>query len=225
MTPCDRAPDARAPGTASLLAAAGVAAVGFVAIGVHVAERGAGIVDEPVARSIRGLDAPLADAVMAAITHAGGRPFLTVVVVVTAVIAARRRYWRGAWVVIGNALVIGALSMILKELYARERPAFAPVIPLPESYSFPSGHAIGALGVYGAVAAVIVALAPRARGAAIAVVVPLVLAIGASRVYLGVHWPLDVLAGYLAAVPPLAATVLLLRARPPPPAPAAAMRP
>ena len=146
---------------------------------------------------------------------------LAVAIAVTAVVAARRRYWRAAWALIANGIAAGLLNRLLKLTFARDRPALDPVIPLPESHSFPSGHAMSALAVYGAIAAVVIALAPRARAAVLAVTVPLVLAIGLSRVYLGVHWPLDVLAGFAAAVPVLAATLLLLRAPPARPRPAA----
>jgi membrane-associated phospholipid phosphatase len=67
------------------------------------------------------------------------------------------------------------------------------------------------VAVYGAIAAVIVHLAPRARVPVIVGAILLVAAIGLSRVYLGVHWPLDVLAGYAAAIPLVAVTVHLVR--------------
>ena len=102
-------------------------------------------------------------------------------------------------------------------MFTRARPALEPTIPLPESYSFPSGHAMTGLAVYGALAAVIIHRVPRARAAVLAAAVPLVLAIGVSRVYLGVHWPSDVLAGFAAATPILVGTVRLLRAGGPPP--------
>jgi undecaprenyl-diphosphatase len=203
--------------TVATFAAAIAAAFVFVAIAVAVVDGRAGVIDEPVARAvgrIRQLDAPLLDAIIAAITHAGGRPVVALAIAVTAAFAARRRYWRAVWVLIATGLAAWLLNALLKLLFARERPALQTLIPLPESYSFPSGHAMSALAVYGAIAVVVIALAPRARAAVLAVTVLLVLAIGLSRLYLGVHWPLDVLAGFAAAVPLLVAAVLLLRAPP-----------
>ena len=94
---------------------------------------------------------------------------------------------------------MGALDFLLKLAFHRPRPVpfFGPV---PSSFSFPSGHAFGALCFYGVLAAI---FATRARGKAAksciwAVAILLTGAIGLSRIYLGVHYPSDVIAGYCA---------------------------
>jgi len=97
-------------------------------------------------------------------------------------------------------LGVAALDVALKHAFHRPRPvAFFGVTP--SSYSFPSGHALGSLCFYGMLAAI---LAPcvRGRGAKFCIwmaTVVLVGMIGFSRVYLGVHYPSDVMAGYCAA--------------------------
>ena len=71
----------------------------------------------------------------------------------------------------------------------------------PSSYSFPSGHALGSLCFYGILAAILAGRA-RGRGAEFCIWVATVLLvgmIGLSRIYLGVHYPSDVIAGYCAA--------------------------
>jgi undecaprenyl-diphosphatase len=95
-----------------------------------------------------------------------------------------------------------ALNQILKLVYHRIRPEAYFDYLRPTSYSFPSGHAIVSACFYGMLAMILAArvrgLAARAGiGLAAAIVV---IAIGLSRVYLGVHHPTDVLAGYLLAV-------------------------
>ena len=89
----------------------------------------------------------------------------------------------------------------LKFLFQRARPP-AFFGSEPETYSFPSGHALFSLCFYG-VLAIAAARAMQSRamktGIWIATVL-LVLAIGWTRIYLGVHYPSDVLGGYLVAI-------------------------
>ena len=98
-------------------------------------------------------------------------------------------------------LGVAALDVALKHAFHRPRPV-AFFGATPSSYSFPSGHALGSLCFYGILAAI---LAARARGGGakfcvwMAAVV-LVGMIGFSRIYLGMHYPSDVIAGYCAAV-------------------------
>ena len=96
-------------------------------------------------------------------------------------------------------LGMAALDLLLKSAFHRPRPV-AFFGPSPSSYSFPSGHAFGALCFYGVLAAI---FAARARGHAAkwciwAVAIFLIGMIGLSRIYLGVHYPSDVIAGYCA---------------------------
>ena len=100
--------------------------------------------------------------------------------------------------------VVGAqvLDETLKLVFHRHRPAAFFGYRDPASYSFPSGHAFSSSCFYGVLAAIVGARmdSRRQRILVWATVAFLVLLIGFSRVYLGVHYPSDVLAGYAAAV-------------------------
>jgi undecaprenyl-diphosphatase len=100
------------------------------------------------------------------------------------------------------------LNQTLKGLFVRPRPQlFGPELEIlgrrfdyPKSYSFPSGHAVTAVVLFGTLAYLIVRLEPtvRMRRITLTLAALLILLIGLSRMYLGVHYPSDVLAGYLA---------------------------
>jgi undecaprenyl-diphosphatase len=93
-----------------------------------------------------------------------------------------------------------ALNLLLKELFARPRPFFVdPLLPVT-GYSFPSGHAMVALVAYGMLAyfAILALRSWQARAAVVLGTSLLVLLIGFSRMYLGVHYFSDVLAGFAA---------------------------
>jgi undecaprenyl-diphosphatase len=110
------------------------------------------------------------------------------------------RGWRRGGILVGVTLT-GALLLNwgLKTIFARVRPeAFFQYYPAPESYSFPSGHALVATCFFGGVA-VLWSHRLRSRLAQTlvwAAALVSIFLIGVSRVYLGVHYPTDVIGGY-----------------------------
>jgi membrane-associated phospholipid phosphatase len=129
-----------------------------------------------------------------------GYGFLLFALLIAFMFFARLRWLRAAaWlaVTMSGALL---LDLTLKYAYHRHRPkAFFGASP--ESYSYPSGHALCSLCFYGVLAGL---LSARIQPLLWRIVIwsaaaLLVIAIGFSRIYLGVHYPSDVLGGYLAA--------------------------
>jgi undecaprenyl-diphosphatase len=109
--------------------------------------------------------------------------------------------WRLSAILLLVSTVGGSLlTTVLKAVFGRARPELFDSGYTASFYSFPSGHATVAVGFYGALTLI---LAYRFRGptrwAMATCGVSLVLLIGFSRLYLGVHYPTDVLAGFLAA--------------------------
>lgn len=143
-------------------------------------------------------------------TALGGTPFLTLLTIVLAGFFAARR--EGGKIAILLAAVIGQtlLSHYLKDLFGRPRPDIVPHLVDISSKSFPSGHATSAAAVYLTLAALIAReINERAvRLYVYFVAMVLALLIGASRVYLGVHYPTDVIGG-LSFGAAWAATVLI----------------
>jgi undecaprenyl-diphosphatase len=109
---------------------------------------------------------------------------------------------RGALLVVVTLAGAGLLNWLLKFSFARVRPGSFFDYPLPGSPSFPSGHALYAASVFGGLAVLLTArVRNRLLQVAIwAVALSLILLVGASRVYLGVHYPSDVVAGYAIGV-------------------------
>lgn len=128
-----------------------------------------------------------------------GGPIGTAVVAGLAVVVLLRAARRGDAVFVVLA-VLGstALVAVLKVIYERARPDNGSAIPLPHSYSFPSGHAATAVVLYGALGLLLAGRArSRPRAAAwLAAAFFMALAIGASRVLLNVHFVSDVAAGF-----------------------------
>src|SRR5690606_36146757 len=111
-----------------------------------------------------------------------------------------------------------ALNLILKALYDRPRPDVVPTIVTSQSPAFPSGHALSAFAIYGTLAYLVARLepSPRLRTATWTITALIILAVGVSRVYLGVHHPSDVLAGFAIALPGSASPAAAARAGPAP---------
>jgi undecaprenyl-diphosphatase len=128
----------------------------------------------------------------------GGPAVLAALGAVLTALFVWRRWWRGAILLPMAMLGAGVLDTALKFAFRRTRPTAFFDYPLPASYSFPSGHALFAFCFFTAGAAL---LAPRLQHRVLrwlvwAAAAMLVLAIGFSRIYLGVHYPSDVIAGY-----------------------------
>lgn len=104
--------------------------------------------------------------------------------------------------IFGTAGLIGfILSITLKLLFARPRPEISMLVPM-DSFSYPSGHSMNGFIFYGLLAYYLIAFTKRELLEVIVAVisVTMILLIGASRIYLGVHYPTDVLAGYVAGL-------------------------
>lgn len=158
--------------------------------------------DERVRAAINEHASPVLTSAMRFITIFGSTIFLIILCLCVVLIFVRIK-WRHAARLFGLTMA-GALVLntVLKLSFHRARPTPYFGIVTPSSYSFPSGHALYALCCYGTLAVIITSrLQSRAaRLIAWTAAGALILLVGFSRIYLGVHYPSDVLAGYTAAV-------------------------
>ncbi|CAM5795385.1 phosphatase PAP2 family protein [Rhizobacter fulvus] len=160
------------------------------------AQAALGAADELITQGVR--DVPLvALHFFAAVTRLGDVATMTVLCIAVAIglVVLRRRWLAFAWVVAiaGN----GLLNQTLKHVFERVRPLHDDGLVLAHGFSFPSGHSSGAVVGYGMLAYVATRLLPP-RWHLTIWIAALVLAftIGASRMFLRVHFASDVLAGF-----------------------------
>ena len=153
---------------------------------------------------------PVGARVFNVITQLGSPTAMIALGAVGALVIWRKRQhtlliaWAAAFV--GGALV----DFIVKETVRRARPAFGTAYLHGHTYSFPSGHSMGSTIGYGMLVYMSVLAWPagsRARRIAIAAGILFVAAVGVSRIYLGVHYPSDVIGGYVAGAAWLAVCI------------------
>jgi membrane-associated phospholipid phosphatase len=182
-------------------------ALAFLALAAVVNGRGYVGFDQTVIAAVQGL--PIPAGTWEAITAAGGILLVPVGVALVAWLVLRRQYRLA--VIVAVALIAGTLfTEGVKQLVARPRPPGQPTVYAP-GYSFPSGHTLNSTVTYGLMAFVASrsALPLAARRAIVAILVALIAAIGLSRIALGVHYPSDVLAGWLAGTAIVATVVVV----------------
>jgi membrane-associated phospholipid phosphatase len=130
----------------------------------------------------------------------GGEKFCSYVTQLGDVGFALRRQWAAVLGLASAGIGAALLNNLLKVVFHRGRPIFATEFITRPSWSFPSGHAMDSMAGYGFLAFLLIQQTrddARRKAIALAAAV-LILLVGFSRIYLGVHYPSDVIGGYLA---------------------------
>lgn len=154
--------------------------------------------DESVRQSVHEFASPALTIIMQTASFLGSTLFLIVFGVIIVIALYLRKHRRGA--ILFTITTVGAsiLLVTLKLAFRRVRPEpFFDTI-LPASYSFPSGHSLAAFCFYGALAEILSERTDKLWQQTLVWIsaVTMILLIGISRIYLGVHHPSDVVAGY-----------------------------
>lgn len=139
---------------------------------------------------------------MVELTALGGYPLLTIIVAIVVIYLLISRMYGPALFTVISIVTGTAVSHLLKLAYDRPRPDLVEQLVSVHTPSFPSGHATMSAVVYLTLASLIVRLvdSTAVRVYVLVVATLLTLSIGISRVYLGVHWPSDVAAGWALGV-------------------------
>jgi undecaprenyl-diphosphatase len=158
--------------------------------------------DDATRASVHAWASPPLTSFMQVISFMGSTRFLFAATTVATLIMIWVKWKREAILFPITMIGAGLLNMTLKLSFQRARPVpFFDLLP-PRSYSFPSGHSLASFCFYGVLAAMLSARIQSRRWRLVfwAGAIVIVLLMGLSRIYLGVHYTTDVLAGYAAAL-------------------------
>jgi undecaprenyl-diphosphatase len=195
--------------------------LGFIALSDEVREKDTQHLDERVLLSLRRADnveVPIGPHGLAEVardvTALGSVSVLTLMVCAVSGFLVLVRRWRTLALVVGSTVGGALVNSLLKSLFARPRPTVVPHLTDVLTESFPSGHAMLSAIVYLTLGALLAQLTERRRLKAylVGVALLLTLLIGLTRVYLGVHYPTDVLGGWMAGLAWALLTALVARA-------------
>lgn len=145
---------------------------------------------------LHGYTNPSLDAVMLTITQLGDPSVVVIIVTVTLGMLWLQNHRSEAKIFAIACLGAVILNSGMKLFFAKPRPHLFPSLISETSFSFPSGHALGSLVMYGFLAYLLSSHFPKFSQFIYALAVVTIAAIGLSRIYIGVHWPTDIIAGY-----------------------------
>lgn len=170
----------------------------FAILAVGVLRHDAFAFDEPMLRFMHSNANALWDESMLMSSRLGSGLWVTSVDALVLLALIVRRRWRLAWFwgfAVGGAAM---LNFAAKRLFARMRPDLWQSIAPETTFSFPSAHAMQTMALV--LALVVLSWSTRWRGLVVLLGTAFVVLVGLSRIYLGVHYPSDVLAGWLVSV-------------------------
>ncbi|MEQ8558998.1 MAG: phosphatase PAP2 family protein [Henriciella sp.] len=186
--------------TVSHLLPAGLAVAALAGLGLLV-HSGAAItgLDQALSDAVIALRNPPLDWLVVLVTLFGDATALTLIAVSVVLILLVRRAWWPATACATAFILTPLIVKGVKVLVGRPRPT-ADLYAGVETFSFPSGHMTNSTVIYGALAIFAMHALTRMRGRlAVAAFTLLIMLIGFSRVYLGAHWPSDVVGAVLLA--------------------------
>lgn len=183
----------------------------FLEIADEVLEDQTQAIDKTLMLLIKQLHSPLLDGVMRGASIIGGTVVVALICLILGAI-----FWVRQQRIYFTALAITAiggtgLNLLIKQLFNRQRPQLWQITTgEPNTPSFPSGHAMLSLVIYGFIAYLLARHFRRWRWWIVSLIIVLIVLIGFSRVYLGVHWFTDIVAGQAAGLTWLMACLLNL---------------
>jgi undecaprenyl-diphosphatase len=178
-----------------------VSIIGFSLISLLISDQKIIRFDRTIIDRVQGLETPILTSMMKFFTFIGSAPFVIILSFFLLLFLYKVLHHRLELILFVAAITGSALlNGILKHFFQRVRPDFHRLIEI-EGYSFPSGHAMNAFSVYSIISFLLWRHIQSRIGRSILILISvvLILAIGISRIYLGVHYPSDIIGGYFAS--------------------------
>ncbi|MFX3635158.1 MAG: phosphatase PAP2 family protein [Candidatus Pristimantibacillus sp.] len=173
--------------------------IGFVFVALSIQTEFIVFGDEWMITGISQFESPAVTVIMKGLSFIGSLPFVIPLMVVIALFLAvvlkhRKEIILFVVTICGSAL----LNVVLKLFFQRERPTLNQIIS-EAGYSFPSGHSMNACTFYGILIFLLWRHISSRKGRVLLLIlsVAMIIGIGISRIYLGVHYPSDVVGAYL----------------------------
>jgi undecaprenyl-diphosphatase len=178
-----------------------ICVIGFTLMSLLISDHKIIHFDSYVITAIQGFESPLLTSIMKLFTFIGSTPFVIILSLFLLFFLYKVLHHR-LELILFSAAIIGSATLngILKHFFHRVRPDLHRLIDV-SGYSFPSGHAMNAFTVYGMISFLLWRHIPNkwGRGLLLFFSIVMILTIGISRIYLGVHYPSDIMGGYLAS--------------------------
>nr|WP_294898445.1 phosphatase PAP2 family protein [uncultured Pedobacter sp.] len=168
--------------------------------------------DDLVIGQIVSFRTPINTEIMKSMTFIGNLIGYALIIPILTIFFIIRKTWRLSLEITLVLLLSSGLNIVLKNIIERQRPPEIGRLVFAQFYSFPSGHAMSAMVFYGFIIYLSIILVKKnwLKYGITLVCVFMTLLIGVSRIYLGVHYPSDILAGYIGGLAWLMLCILIL---------------
>ncbi len=181
----------------------------FVQLADEVGEQETLPFDKSILLSVNSIADPQLDAFIVATTDLGYIWWVGVATLIIVYVAVNHRAYRSAVIAAVSTLGSALTGVLLKLIFQRDRPELWQRLITENSYSFPSGHAMASATL----ASIVIVLLWPTKWRYVGIIGGLgyVLYIAFTRLYLGVHYPTDIIAGWLIAVAWVGITTFIIR--------------
>ncbi|KMY51368.1 phosphatase PAP2 family protein [Peribacillus loiseleuriae] len=180
----------------SLISLIGFSFMAVLISGQHIVQ-----FDQSVISFIQGFESSALTSIMKLFTFIGSFTVMLIIFLMSLLVLYKVFKYRTE-LILFVVVIIGTsvLNQVLKAIFHRARPDFHRLIEV-SGYSFPSGHAMNAFAVYGILTFLLWRHLPTRLGRTVLMIISslFIIMIGTSRIYLGVHYPSDIIGGYFAS--------------------------
>ena len=170
----------------------------FLILASEIGRRGSLALDVPVLLFVHDFTSPLLTAFLLTVTHLGDSIVMLIIATILAAYYAYKKIYQKALILLLSMGGIVVANAVLKFIFQRDRPTLWQHLVAETNFSFPSGHAMISAGF--AAALIILFWNTKYRWTTVVLAITGMILVGLSRLYLGVHYPSDIVAGWCVSV-------------------------